>query len=131
VKSWEKLYTYKPHKGVPFGAWLFRIARYTVIDAYRTHRGFEEVSEALPDPDHYNHADTHTKRQDTLNIVRKALDQLPQRYRDVLLLTFVSEMPYSEVAKVLGMREGAVRILKLRALRKLESYLPPDVHLDA
>src|SRR5687767_4917505 len=31
VKAWEKLHTYKAQKNVPFGAWLFRIARHSVI----------------------------------------------------------------------------------------------------
>ena len=128
VKIWEKLHTYTAKRDIPFGAWVFRIARYTVIDAYRTHRGFEEVPDALPDPDTLNRADTAVHRQDTLRIVRKALEQLPRRYREVLLLSFVSELPTHEVARVLKMTEGGVRILKLRALRKLEKLLPPDLH---
>lgn len=131
VKAWEKLYTYKPHKGIPFGAWLFRIARHAVIDAYRMHRGFEEVPESLPDTDHLNAAETRLHRQDTLRVVRAALAQLPDRYREVLLLSYVSELPYSEMSKVLRMSEGSVRILKMRALRKLEGYLPPEMGPDA
>lgn len=131
VKAWEKIYTYKPHKGVPFGAWLFRIARHSVIDSYRTHRGFDEISEGLVDPDQFNLANTRLERNDTLRVVRQAMDQLPKRYREVLLLTFVSELPYSEVARVLRMSEGGVRILKLRALRKLESLLPPETGFSA
>ena len=131
VKAWEKLYTYKAHKGVPFGAWLFRIARHTVIDSYRTTRGFEEVSEALPDQDTFNRTEERVERNDTLRIVRGAMDQLPQRYREVLLLTYMSELPYSEVARVLRMSEGSVRILKMRALRKLETYLPTEMGLSA
>lgn len=131
VKAWEKLHTYKIQKSVPFGAWLFRIARHSVIDMYRTQRGFEEIPETLPDTDHFNRAETRMERKDTLRIVRTALDSLPRRYRDVLLLTYVSELPYSEVARVLRISEGGVRILKMRALRKLEGILPPDVALDA
>lgn len=126
VKAWEKLHTYKLHKNVPFGAWLFRIARYTVIDVYRTQRGFEEVPESFPDSDDYNRAENRIERSDTLRIVRTALNQLPKRYREVLLLTYVSELPYSEVARVLRLSEGGVRILKMRALRKLEALLPPE-----
>lgn len=130
VKAWEKLHTYKLHKNVPFGAWLFRIARHSVIDTYRTQRGFEEVPESLPDPDHLNAAETRLQRNDALRIVRAALDRLPKRYREILLLSFVSELPHSEIARVLRMTEGGVRILKLRALRKLETLLPPDTGFD-
>ncbi len=129
VKAWEKLHTYKVQSSVPFGAWLFRIARYTVIDVYRSRRGFDEVPDNLPDTDTFNRAEARMERNDTLRIVRQALDQLPARYREVLLLTYVSELPYSEVARVLGTSEGSVRVLKLRALRKLESFLPPEMGL--
>jgi RNA polymerase sigma-70 factor (ECF subfamily) len=126
VKAWEKLHTYKLQKGVPFAAWIFRIARYSVIDTYRSTRGFDEVPEEIPDMDSFSRADARIAQKDTLRMVRQALDTLPQRYREVLLLTYVSELPYSEVARVLHMSEGAVRILKLRALRKLETALPPE-----
>ncbi|MDO8648511.1 MAG: sigma-70 family RNA polymerase sigma factor [Candidatus Peregrinibacteria bacterium] len=127
VKAWEKLSTYKDQQDIPFGAWLFRIARHTVIDAYRTQRGFEEVSETLPDPDVYNRAESAFERKETLRIVRKAMDGLPARYREVLVLSFIGELPHSDIARVLRMTEGGVRILKLRALRKLEGLLPPEI----
>lgn len=126
VKAWEKLYTYSPRKGVPFGAWLFRIARHSVIDAYRNHRGFEEVPETLADPDPMNSASDRLERKETLRMVRSAVNQLPRRYREILLLSYVSELPHEEVARVLHLTIGAVRILKMRALRKLEALLPSD-----
>lgn len=127
VKAWEKLHTYKLHKNVPFGAWLFRIARYSVIDVYRSQRGFEEVPENIADDDQLNRAENRLERNETLRIVRTALDKLPRRYREILLLTYVSELPYSETARVLRMTEGGVRILKMRALRKFELLLPPEL----
>ncbi len=131
VRVWEKLHKYKARRGVPLGAWVFRIARHLVIDTYRSHRGLEELPEVVVDPDTMNRADDHTQREDVLRIVRAAMDQLPRRYREVLLLTFVSELPYNEVARVLHMTEGGVRILKMRALKKLEGLLPPDIASQA
>ncbi len=126
VKAWEKLHTYKMRKGVPFAAWLFRIARHTVIDAYRSQRSFEEVSEELPDPDVLNHADSQVRSDDILNAVRVALDRLPRRYREVLLLSYIAELSHAEVARAMRKTEGGVRVLKFRALRKLASLLPPE-----
>lgn len=127
VKAWEKLHTYKPRKNVPFAAWLFRIARHTVIDAYRTHRGFEEVPETLEDSDLFNKADTKLGRDEMLSMVNKAIEQLPDRYREILLLSYMAELPHSEIARVLHLTEGAVRILKHRALKKLEVHLPENI----
>lgn len=128
VKAWEKLHTYKLRSGVPFAAWLFRIARHSVIDVYRSQRGIEELPETLVDPDELNRAETAVHRSEVLSTVRTAMKQLPKRYQDVLLLSFVSDLPTSEVARVLRMTEGGVRILKMRALRKLEGFLPPDAN---
>lgn len=128
VKVWEKLHTYQERKGIPFAAWLFRIARYEVIDSYRSRRETEEVPEDLSDPDEMNHADDRVKRTETLKMVRDAMDQLPARYRDILLLSYMADLPHSEIARTLNMREGAVRVLKFRALEKLEELLPPEAH---
>ncbi|MFA6039834.1 MAG: RNA polymerase sigma factor [Candidatus Peribacteraceae bacterium] len=126
VKAWEKLYSYKLRKDVPFGAWLFRIARHTIVDAYRTQRSFDEVSEELMDTDHMNAADALTKQKDLLRTVRHALGKLPRRYREVLLLSYMANLSHEEVAKILRLTAGAVRILKFRALRKLQESLPPE-----
>lgn len=127
VKTWEKLDTYRIRKKIPFGAWLFRIARHTVIDAYRKHREFEEVPETLEDEDRLNHAESRVKQKYLLHTVRGAMEKLPNRYRDVLQLSYMAELPHSEVARVMRITEGSVRILKHRALKKLEEYLPHEV----
>jgi RNA polymerase sigma-70 factor (ECF subfamily) len=124
VKVWEKLHQYEARTNVPFGAWLFRIARHTVIDAYRTQRSFDEIPEELADTDRLNQAETATRTSDVLRDVRQALSQLPRRYREVLILSYVSELTHAEIAQSLKMSEGGVRILKFRALRKLEQLLP-------
>ncbi len=126
VKAWEKLHTYKPFAGIPFSAWLFRIARHSVIDAYRSQRGFEELTEELIDEDHENDPTTRTQRAMSVTVVRDALEKLPKGYRDVLLLHYVAGLGHGEVASAMRMTEGYVRILKFRALKKLEALLPKD-----
>src|SRR3989338_8114 len=126
VKAWEKLHTYRLRTGIPFGAWLFRIARHTVIDVYRTQRGFEEVPEDIADTDVLNRADVSVKREELQRVVNRALDRLPRRAREALLLPHHGALPHSEIARVLRMREGTVRVLKFRALKRLGKLLPGD-----
>jgi len=127
VKAWEKLHTYKVQRKVPFGAWLFRIARYTLIDAYRAQRKLEEVPEDMEDTDELNRAETRVKRKHLLAMVRGAMDELPKRYQEVLHLSYIADLPSDEVARVLKIRNGAARTLKFRALKKLEELLPSDI----
>ncbi len=123
VKAFEKLHTYRPVFGVPFAAWLFRIARHTLIDAYRKNRGFEELSEELVDESRDNDPQLKTEQALSVGRVRQAIMKLPEDYRDVVLLHYISGLGHSEVAKALHMTEGYVRILKFRALKKLEGLL--------
>lgn len=127
VKIWENLHSYKAHPKIPFGAWLFRIVRNLVIDVYRSEPMLDEMPEDIADTDHFNRADHALSQKQLLATVRTAVDQLPTRYRDVLMLSFISDLPTHEVARVLKMTEGGVRILKFRALKKLETLLPPDL----
>ena len=127
VKVWEKLHTYKAKKNVPFGAWLFRIARYTLIDAYRSQQKTEEVPEEVEDEDVLNRAETRVKQKHLFTMVRGAMDELPKRYQEILHLSYVADLPNDEVARVLKMRTGAARTLKFRALKKLEEHLPSEI----
>lgn len=126
VKAWEKLHTYKVMAGVPFSAWLFRIARHAVIDAYRSERGFEELTEEYVDESRDNDPKGRTERALSVATVRRAIEQLPKDYRDVLLMHYVAGLGHSEVATALSMTEGYVRIIKFRALKKLSDLLPAD-----
>ncbi len=130
VKAWEKIHTYKAYAGIPFSAWLFRIARHSVIDAYRSQRGFEELTEDFIDDDVGNDPKTRTERALSITTVRAALEKLPKDYRDVILLHYVAGLGHGEVANAMRMTEGYVRILKFRALKKLETLLPKDPHHD-
>jgi RNA polymerase sigma-70 factor (ECF subfamily) len=127
VKAWEKLHTYRVMAGVPFSAWLFRIARYAVIDAYRSQRGFEEMSEEIIDESAESDPKLRTERALSVATVRHALDKLPKDYRDILLMHYVAGLGHSEVAQALSMTEGYVRIIKFRALKKLKTYLPQEI----
>ncbi len=123
VKAWEKLHTYKLRAGVPFSAWLFRIARHSLIDAYRSTRGFEEIPEDFQDESIESHPSKKVERSLSVAVVRAALSKLPKDYREVLMMHYIGGLSHSEVAKAMFMREGTVRILKFRGLKKLQDLL--------
>jgi RNA polymerase sigma-70 factor (ECF subfamily) len=127
VKAWEKLGTYKVQKGTPFSSWLFRIARNVVIDSYRMQREHEELDEFHEDEDRWNDPSLAIAQELQSTLLRQAMQELPKRYREVLLLSFMADLGNGEIAHALKMREGGVRILKHRALKKLSSLLPASM----
>ena len=127
VKAWEKLDSYKGRKGTPFSSWLFRIAHNIVIDTYRTHKSTVELDEFHIDEDRWNDPALQIGLDIQSTLLRQAMAKLPKRYREVLLLTFMSNLSHLEVARAMRAREGAVRILKHRALKKLATLLPASM----
>ncbi len=124
LRAWRSLSKYR-QKGVPFLAYLFKIARNVLIDFYRRagrsggHMSIEEkqLTDFKPDPGET--AILNIEHQE----VRQTLTQLREDYRTVLMLRFLSGLSPAETGQVMGRTPGAVRILQHRALSALRSLL--------
>ncbi len=127
VKAWEKLDSYSGRANTPFSSWLFRIAKHVVIDTYRTQKEVIELDELHVDEDRWNDPKLRITQEVQAMLLRQAMNKLPKRYREVLLLSFMSGLSHNEIARTMKIREGAVRILKHRALKKLGELLPASM----
>ncbi len=116
------LATYE-YTGVPFGAWLYRIAANQVADYYRKNRHMTTA----PIPENYqgdaaNPFDEVAKEEERTSL-RMALQALSEDYQNVIILRFMKDLPHAEVAEMIGKSEGAVRVLQHRALKALGAEL--------
>jgi RNA polymerase sigma-70 factor (ECF subfamily) len=62
-------------------------------------------------------------RQDLLDRLQAALAQLAPNDREILVMRNLEQMPAAEIAAVLGIKEGTVRVRHLRALERLRIFL--------
>jgi RNA polymerase sigma-70 factor (ECF subfamily) len=100
-------------RGVPFVAWLFRIAANALADHWkREGRASHELPPEIPDE--REHQD-HDRRLSLFQLV----DRLPDAQRQVIQMRFVEERSIREVAAALDRSEGAVKQLQLRAIDNL------------
>jgi RNA polymerase sigma-70 factor, ECF subfamily len=111
-------------RGLPFGAWIFRIARNEVVSHVRrqkTRGNTAELSEFIPDPgaDHTLVIET----QLTFAVVRKAAEQLPEAQRQVIALRFGAGLTVAETAKTLKKTENNVKVLQHKAIQKLQKLV--------
>jgi RNA polymerase sigma-70 factor (ECF subfamily) len=111
-------------EGATFRAWLFRIAHNQLANALRSRQRHEAASlefvaepRTLADP-----AGLLSLAEDARGL-RRALDELPDDRRQVVVLRFVDGLSAREIGAVLGRSEGAVRVLQHRALRQLAAKL--------
>lgn len=123
-------------------AWLTRVLTNTFINQYRR-KQVRHRSQELYDPDWMNErvssnwAHNAAKRPGQQVVDRfirdklsEAVAQLPDPYRQVLLLTDVEELAYKEVAEVLDIPIGTVMSRLHRARRKLRTMLSEYAQLD-
>lgn len=119
MKVWEKLDTYQAGQS-PFMAWIYRIARNTVIDYYRTKKFAISIENVRPlelsyDDDMDEKLDFQIQSQK----LRAALRELTKEQRQVLVLKFVGGLSTIEIAKKLKKQTGAIRALQMRGLQGL------------
>lgn len=122
----EALPTYED-RGVPFGAWLFRIARNAVIDIERGRRPHAALDALAEHPDSAPGPARQAESRAERALILDALLTLTADQRDVVVLRFFGGLAHAEIAAVIGKREGTVRALQFRALATLRRQLDPAV----
>jgi RNA polymerase sigma-70 factor (ECF subfamily) len=112
-------------EGATFRAWLFRIAHNTIGNARRSR--FRRRTEPLPDgieriAPNADPAGLVLEADERRRILR-AVAELPEDRRQVVLLRFVDGLSSREIGQVMDRSEGAARVLLHRALRDLAARL--------
>ena len=124
IKAWQSLPKYV-ERGVPFLAFLFRIARNTLVDYYRQSNRFEQ--KAPDDMDGYksdeiSESELVSNRMEHQQLLA-VLGKLRPDYQSVLTLRFISELSPEETAQVMNRSVGAIRVLQHRALAVLRDVI--------
>ena len=122
--------------GCQLSTWLHRIVVNTALMKLRTRRrkpeeSIEHLLPAFQDDGHHVEqfsdwgapADLLLERQQTRATVRACIAQLPDNYRDVLMLRDLEELSTQEVAQMLGMTATAVKVRLHRARQALSTLL--------
>ncbi|MBI2594181.1 RNA polymerase sigma factor [Candidatus Curtissbacteria bacterium] len=121
LRAWKALPSFSHKKGGSFQAFLFKIARNLIIDFARKKKEFPlrdyqeiETNEELAE---------QTDREFEKERLGRALSQLADSERQIIILRYFEEMTVFEVAKIVGVREGALRVRVHRILKKLKDLI--------
>jgi len=132
LRLYRSLGKFRP--GARLRPWLHKITVNVCLDALRKRRdatlSLEELTEGPPQPqapcgdDLPEEACLKRERQLT---VQQALLHLPGEYRVVLVLRYLEDLSYQEIAEVIGAPVSTVETRIHRAKKMLGQVLPPDV----
>jgi RNA polymerase sigma-70 factor (ECF subfamily) len=104
-------------RGIPFTAWLFRIAANVVADQWR--RGAREV---IGDPPEVS-VEPNLEEIERRGRLFRMVAQLPEDQRRVVQMRFTEGRSIHEIAQELGRTDGAIKQLQFRALEKLRAQM--------
>jgi RNA polymerase sigma-70 factor, ECF subfamily len=123
IKAYRRIDTWKPSGS--FRSWLFRIAANQAIDSKRKHGRRKEVpAEAVgPGAHAYSVAPVRIGEEELHESIRVALDRLSEKQRQVFVLKHYEEFTLSEIAVMLGISMGSVKVHLFRSLRRLRDEL--------
>jgi RNA polymerase sigma factor (sigma-70 family) len=119
-------HTYDPKHA--FTGWMYQIARNASVDHARKRKPEVPIDAgpagddrtAGPEPaSSAPGAEEQLRKTQELRLLRKALDQLPEEKREILILSRFQNLKYEEIAEALGCELGTVKVRVFRATRAL------------
>lgn len=113
------------NRGVPFTAWLYRIAHNLIANWHRDSQRRKEV----PLEDFHFIESTQDQPEQTIiakqreSRLLEVIRQLPPERQTLLILKFIDQLSNEEVGQIMGRSEGAVKSLYHRTLLSLREFL--------
>src|SRR5271155_4293718 len=115
-------------------AWLMKIVRNTCFNWLHANRPLQEATEfdenLFPADTRAPNPEEVVLQYDSGTLVRKALEELPSNFREVLILREIEGMSYREIAYITGMPAGTVMSSLSRARGRLRQTLTTLVSED-
>lgn len=134
IKAWRALSTFRGESSV--STWLYRITVNAARDAVRSHSRGGTLSLTRDDDSDFdtNEWDLPVTSGDTvpedalehaelIRGVRRAIEELPEDMRRVVILRDIEELPYEDIADILGIELGTVKSRLNRGREKLKKIL--------
>ena len=119
TKVYEKFSSFDQTKA-SVSTWVYTIARNTLIDFFRTRKVMDELGdEDIVEEDAFQ----GILNEETLNELASALEKLPERERDLIILHYYHNRQLKEIAVKMHMSYSNCKLVHNKALMKLRQYL--------
>jgi RNA polymerase sigma-70 factor (ECF subfamily) len=122
MKAYRSVANFKASKGT-FQAWVYQIARRTVIDHYRATKKTINIDDVW-DLSSGENIQVDTENRIILEKVQMYIKGLPSEQRDILIMRIWQEMSYAEIAEVINKSEASCKMTFSRAIKKLKTVMP-------
>jgi RNA polymerase sigma-70 factor (ECF subfamily) len=122
LRAWEAIERYQV-RGAPFVSWLLRIAHNLGVSHLRARRETSQVHEGIIDDKMRRDPESSYQQTAEEELVREAILLLREEQRQVIILRFIEDLDYREVAEIIGKSVAAIRVIQHRALNSLRKQM--------
>ena len=110
-----------------FKSWLFRIGHNEGLNVIRRRKRANALPESAPEPASEDSAAAPVEAAERASALHEAIAELPDVERQVVVMRLQSEMPFREIAEVVGAPLGTVLARMHNAKRRLKTILEPTL----
>lgn len=119
VKAWKNIKKFdSDRENWSIQAFLFTIARNLIIDRSRKKKDLH-INEYLEIETNENFYE-NIEKENNINIVKQALSKLEEIERQIIILRYFEEMDTKQIANILGIKDGALRVRLHRTMEKMK-----------
>lgn len=122
LRAWEAIGRYEV-RGAPFVSWLLRIAHNLGVSHLRSKRESAQLHDGMVDDKPRRDPETVLEQSADEELVREAILRLRDEQRQVIILRFIEDLDYREVAEIIGKSVAAIRVIQHRALNSLRKQM--------
>lgn len=131
LKTWNHIQNNTLEDAKTLRALLYKVARTTIIDHYRSQGGYKKVS--IDSEDNNIEIPIEDNKEEKLDIeteynyyIKDKLPLLKEEYKEIIIMRFINELELSEIADVTGKSRGNIRVILHRALKALKDLIDED-----
>lgn len=136
MKIWEKAHTFDEERGNVY-SWIVTLTRNKSIDRIRS-KGYktqQKASTSVNQPEFTLESDKFDPLETTIfsdrsELVKKALEQIPEEQSEVIKVAYYGGMTQSEIAEHLGIPLGTVKTRTRQGMIKLKNILVDHISID-
>jgi RNA polymerase sigma-70 factor (ECF subfamily) len=119
-------------RDIPFSAWLYRIAGNEINNGFRHNRQLQLLKQELADSalifdvsldEEITRAEADIQKREDFLALHSCIVKLPRIYQEVIVLKYFEKKQINEIGVILGKREGTIKSLLHRGLKKLRKLM--------
>jgi len=122
LKALQKIHTYT-YKGVPFSAWLFRIASNEVVQHFRNLGKNRIVAIENYQVQEIISEDVSASKEDELKLMIQYLGELKEDEIQLIEMRFFEQRPFKEIAQIMELTENNTKVKTYRILERLRKKI--------